>query len=1037
MSTPHSKSTPHLVPGDGRNYWRSLQELADSDEFRAQLEKEFPTGIEPPTDGVSRRRFLQIMAASAALAGLAGCRWPEEHIVPFAKRPAGMVPGETQHFATAFELGGVAIPMLATSYDGRPIKVDGNPDHPWCLGGGFALAQATVLDLYDVDRSRNCLHHDGHQAVPTTWEDVLALIARQRESLATGRGLAVLAERSSSPTRQRLRRQLQDRMPSLRWFEYEPIDDADVRDGAERAFGRAYRDVPHLEKARIIADFDANLLQDHPGALRNARMFARGRRPEAATMNRLYVFEPGVSPTGSIADHRVPTARVDVPVALGALAAAVFDAGVAVPAGAGFAASDVAAFRGQGPAPEVTAALAEDLVANRGHGFVAVGDRQPAGAHHLVHVLNVALGNAGRTVTFRPLPTRDPGLPALTRALEGGEVDTLVILGGNPVTTAPADVNFAAALARAKTSLHLSSHVDDTSRRCTWHVPRAHYLEAWGDAVAADGSVVAVQPLIEPLFGGRSDLEVLAALLGEPGTTAHASVRTTFHQRDGGRGEAPHNNPRFEERWRKFLHDGFVSAADGATVTPPIAATSRLELASTMADLSRDNLELIIKADPCLYDGRFANNAWLQEMPEFSTKLVWDNVATMSPATAEELGVKHGDMLELTFQGRKRPMPCYVLPGHAAHSVTVTLGYGRSDVGRVGKDVGHDVYGLRTGQAPHGGIGLTAAATGATYPLSVTQDHQAIDPIGYKERERRIGSLVREATVEHYEENPEFVDHLGIHHPPLVSLWKEKQYTGHKWGMAVDLNVCTGCSACIVACQAENNIPVVGKDEVSRSREMHWIRVDRYFKGDPENPEVAAQPVTCAHCEMAPCEGVCPVAATMHTNEGLNVMVYNRCVGTRYCENNCPYKVRRFNFFNNIDEFSETQKLVFNPEVTLRSRGVMEKCSYCVQRIQNAKIKAKDERRPLQDGEIVPACAQTCPTEAIVFGDLNDPNSRVSHLREDKRSYDLLAYLNIRPRTHYMARIRNPHPRLAEAPPPAGHDEPTAAHDGGHDETQH
>ena len=788
------------------------------------------------------------------------------------------------------------------------------------------------------------------------------------------------------------------------------------------------RDVPHLEHARIIADFDADLVHSHPASLRNARMFARGRRPRRDTMNRLYVFETGLSQTGSVADHRVPLARTQIAGAMAALAAEIFlNQHVTVPANAGFSAADLHSWQGQAANMDMIKALASDLTAHRSAGLVAAGDRQPAAVHHLAHVINVALDNHGRTVTFGDASLPDPDLGQLVADLNANRVTTLVFLGGNPLATAPVDVDLSSALGRAKTSIHLSSHLDTTSSLCTWHLPRTHYLESWGDTVAADGSLLGVQPLIEPLHGARSDLWLLGLLLGQAAPRSHDIVRTTFHQRTGGRGDAPSNNPRFEERWRSFLHDGFLAA--GNQPAAPDLRGSALDLESAPAP-DAHSLELVITADPCLHDGRFANNAWLQEMPDFATKVVWDNVASLSPATGGALGIKHGDLVELEFRGRRQLMPAYILPGHAANTVTVTLGYGRSDCGRVGQDVGHDVYGIRPSDALHGGPGLTVKQTGRNYDLACTQDHHAIDPKGYQERERRVGSLVRGADLEHYTEHPDFVDHLGLHHPPLVSLWKEHEFSGnHQWGMSIDLNVCTGCNACVLACQSENNIPVVGKEEVGRSREMHWLRVDRYFQGDPENPDIAAQPVACTQCETAPCEGVCPVAATVHTEEGLNAMVYNRCVGTRYCANNCPFKVRRFNFFNNIDDITETEKMRLNPEVTVRSRGVMEKCTYCVQRIQSAKITAKNERRPLRDGEITPACAQTCPTEAIVFGDLTDPESRVSVARADKRSYDMLAFLNLKARTSYKARISNPHPSLAKQ---AGHGNDDDHGHGGH-----
>lgn len=1019
-------STANDAKLNGRGYWRSLNELAQSDEFQQQLDKEFPGGVETPTGGVTRRRFLQIMAASAAMAGLTGCRWPEETIVPFSRRPEGFTPGVARHFATALEQGGIGQALLATSYDGRPIKVDGNPDHPWSLGGASAQMQASVLDLWNVDRSRSVVRQGQNQAVTATWDDLAAFLTEHGEKLAArgGRGLAILAEASSSPTRDRLRAHLQQRFPAMQWFTHEPMHDLARVRGAELAFGAPMRDVPHLEKARIIADLDADLLHRHPAAMRNARMFGRGRKPRRNVMSRVYVFEPTLSQTGVVADHRMPVARTQIPAVLGALAAElVHGHHLSLPAGCGITAADLAQYRDQAPRMDEIKALADDLAGHRGHGLIAVGDRQPAGAHHLAHVLNAALGNLGVTVTMAPAPRPDAGLGALL----GESVDTLVILGGNPVATAAADQDVAGFLKRVKTSIHLAEHRNATGKLCTWHLPRTHYLETWGDALAADGSLLAVQPLVEPLYQGRSDLELLAMLTGAAAPRGHDLVRTSFHNRNGGVGEAPRNNHRFEERWRQFLHDGFLPAPDAGT---PGLVAGRLNLPRAAAP-TPGNLELLISVDSRLHDGRHADNAWLQEMPDFATKVVWDNVASFSPGTAEALGVEHGDLVTLEWQGRRQQLPAYVLPGLASHTVSVTLGSGRSDCGRVGEGVGKDVYVLQSSAAPHGGAGVMVTKAGGTYTLACTQDHHAIDPKGYQERERRVGSLVREGTLEHYEDHPDFVDHLGIHHPPLVSLWTEKEYTGHKWGMSIDLSLCTGCNACQIACQSENNIPVVGKDEVGNSREMSWLRIDRYFAGDPEDPKVASQPVACAHCEMAPCEGVCPVAATVHTEEGLNSMVYNRCVGTRYCANNCPYKVRRFNFFNNIDEMPDTEKNRLNPDVTVRSRGVMEKCTYCVQRIQQGKITASNERRPVRDGDITPACAQTCPTEAIVFGDLNDPESRVSQARADKRSYDMLAYLNIKPRTSYLARIRNPHPSLASHDEHGDHHAP--ADDHGHD----
>jgi Fe-S-cluster-containing dehydrogenase component len=607
-------------------------------------------------------------------------------------------------------------------------------------------------------------------------------------------------------------------------------------------------------------------------------------------------------------------------------------------------------------------------------------------------------------------------------------VTTLLILGGNPAYDAPGNLpaggSFAEALGKVGTSIHLSLYRNETSRACTWHLPRAHALEAWDIFRNPDGSLAAAQPLIEPLYGGRTPAELLSLLLEQPARKAHDLARRTFSQATGGRGDAPADDPDFEARWQAFLRAGWL-AGSAASEAParfrsPLVGPNLTKGLQELQELGRvrldrDNLELVFAPDGKVLDGRFANNAWLQELPDFLTKLTWDNAALLSPATAAALGVAQGDVVRLQWEGRQAELPVYVLPGQAAWSVTVSLGYGRTAAGRVGDGVGVDVNGLRHGLKFWGGPGLRLTRSGRTHTLVCTQDHHAIDTLGADERRQRIGHLVREADLAEYREHPDFAAHRGPHHPPLLSLWQERGSEGHRWGMAIDLNSCIGCNACVVACQAENNIPVVGKKQVGKGREMQWLRLDRYFRGDAENPQVAHQPVACVQCENAPCEQVCPVAATVHSEEGLNVMVYNRCVGTRYCSNNCPYKVRRFNFFNYQKHLTETQKMAYNPEVTVRSRGVMEKCTYCVQRIQKAKIRAKNERRILGDGEIVPACAQTCPTQAIVFGDLNDPESRVAGLQAEQRAYRMLAELNVKPRTAYLARVRNPNPELSTA----------------------
>ena len=1020
-----------LEPGSGSPYWRSLQELADTDEYRHLMEHEFPGGIDAP-DGMSRRRFLQIMSASIAMTSLTGCRWPVEKIVPYAANTPGIEPGTPIRFATTMEMGAAALPVVATSYDGRPIKIDGNPDHPLSAGATSVFAQASVLDLYDSGRSQKVLRRGGLFTNDTDWA---AFAAWAQPRFAAGlAGTAILTGATTSPAVVALLQQAAAR--GARIFMHEPVCRLNEMRGLKTAFGTAARTQLDLSAAEVIVDFDSNFLQDHPTAVRSAKAFAAGRRAESGRMNRLYSFENAFSITGGMADHRYPTAARDIGPAVWALAAElVLGCGLQLPAGCGVGAAQLGAWRGHAAGGPDIGPIARDLVAHRGKGLLLAGVRQDADVHALVHILNAALDNTGRTLSYVPFDLPAFGLiDDLVDALNGGGVSTLVILGGNPVYDAPSDLGFGAAFSRAGERIHLGLHDDATGQASTWHLPANHYLENWDLASGWDGSLLAVQPLINPLYDSRGATELLSLLVdGAAPRTGFQVARDTFFQLGGGQGPAPavDADPDFEKRWRAFLHDGSLAGSAQAGVALPLAGGALAAPAET-APLGRDNLELTFLQDQSVYDGRFADNAWLQEMPDFMTKLTWDNAAVVSPATAKELGIGHGDLVEMQYRGRSLDAAVYVLPGQARHSVTLTLGYGRDDAGTVGKGAGFNAYRLRTWDALHRGDGLKLRKTGRQYKLACTQDHFAIDKVGAAEIQKRVPGLAREGTFEQYVNEPHFVDHLGIHSPPLISLWKEWEYTGHKWGMAVDLNTCTGCNACVIGCQSENNIPVVGKDQVSRGREMAWIRLDRYFLGDPEDPKVAQQPVACVQCEMAPCEQVCPVAATTHTREGLNAMVYNRCVGTRYCSNNCPYKVRRFNWYNNFEDLTQTQRLVLNPDVTVRARGVMEKCTYCVQRIETARIKARVEDRSIRDGDITPACAQTCPTDAIVFGDLNDKESRVSKLRELSRSYDLLGYLNIKPRTFYLARLRNPNPEIAgHAAPaeghgaPAGHGTPT------------
>ncbi len=1016
----------------GHKYWRSLDELVRTPEFEEAVKREFPDDEWDRLPPASRRSFLKVMGASMAFAGLTGCRWPAEEIVPFAHRSADLVPGVPQYFATAIEVAGSALGMVVTSFDGRPIKAEGNPKHPDSLGALSATAQALILEMYDPDRSRGLVQRLGGQDFSRTWDQF------QAESVTLfagdGAGVAILAQHSSSPSRRRMQGKLEQRFPKASWFEWAPVSDSRETEGTTMAFGTPLRAVPHLEHARVVVAIDSDFLNDHPASLRLTREFSGRRAPDAGEMNRLWVAEPGMTGTGAMADHRLPIAHGRVAALLGAVASVlVSEHRLEIP-GEAAALLEMCSTDGLAPSEKAWATeLAADLVAHSGESALLVGRRQPASLHALVAVINVALGNRGRSVVYVEGPLSDrPGIEDLVEKLESGGVETLLILGGNPVFDAPADVAFPMALAKAKHAIHLSLYRDETSQSCEWHLPEAHFLEAWGDGRAWDGAWTMTQPLIAPLYDGRTPVEILSMVVGES-DSGHSIVETTFGQSGLAGTQA------LKRAWRSALHDGVVQGSEFKGVESSLSVEGLTSAAEGFGRaLSRqaptaDRPELVFSVDPKIYDGRYANNGWLQELPEALTTITWDNALLMSPSTARDMGLTDGELVTVESHGAAIELPVYVLPGPARFSLSVWMGYGREFAGSVGNGVGADTFRLRTMENLWSIEGVKVTPTGRKYQLATTQDHWAIDLIGFEARQLRVGQLIREASLDHYLEDPETFKHMD-HHPPLISLWKEKVYEGEQWGMAIDLNTCTGCSACIVACQAENNVPVVGKEQVLNQREMHWIRLDRYFKtpegaalDEIDDATVAFQPMTCVQCEMAPCEQVCPVAATQHTEDGLNAMVYNRCVGTRYCANNCPFKVRRFNFFNYHKDLKEVSRMQLNPEVTVRSRGVMEKCSFCIQRIQQVRITSGNENRPIGDGEIVPACAQTCPAQAIHFGNLNDPESAISATRENPRSYATLAELNIKPRVHYMARLRNPAGRPehgAAATPEHGQDVP-------------
>ncbi|MBM3814158.1 MAG: 4Fe-4S dicluster domain-containing protein [Acidimicrobiia bacterium] len=970
-----------LSSAQGPQFWRSLEEIAGTPQFQAFVENEFTPGTSEWSDPVSRRRLLELLGASLGLAGLTACtRQPAEKIVPYVKAPEEFIPGKPVYYATAIPVSGYADGVLVESHMGRPTKVEGNPEHPSSLGATDVLRQAAVLGLYDPDRSQ-VVTREGRVS---SWMSFAAAAGTLRESLLSskGYGFRILTEAVTSPSLAAAIRNLLAELPGAKWCQFEPVSRANVTEGLRLAFGRPLQPVYKLDQAKVIVSLDADLFGADPGAVRYARDFAAMRKPEASGgMNRLYVVEPTPSITGGAADHRLALESCEVESFARALAV---ELGVMA-----------------GPAPEVShprwiKAIAADLSKHKGACVVAAGQFQVPAVHAVVHAINAGLGNAGNTATYtEPLEaTASQTLPDLVEEMRTSQVSTLLMLGGNPLYQVPADLEFTEALRKVRMRIHLGAYDDETSAVCHWHINEAHGLESWGDARAYDGTVTIQQPLIAPLYGGKTALEVVAALAGRPGATAHDLVREYW--------QAQNKGMLTEDVWRKQLHDGFVPGSALAAQAVPLAKDWAAGLGSPA---KTEGLELNFRPDANVHDGRFANNGWLQELPRPITKLTWDNAVQVSPETAAKLGIRNEDVVELRHGGRTVHGPVWIVPGQAANSITVHLGYGRWRGGRVATGAGFNANLIRTSGTPWHVTGAQLAKTGARHALACTQDHHSMEG-----RE-----LVRIAGLEKYRKEPDFAQHVG--HGPVkeMSLFPEFKYEGYSWGMAIDLNACTGCNACTIACQAENNIAVVGKSEVLRGRDMHWIRIDRYFEGSLDAPEIHHQPLTCMHCENAPCEVVCPVAATTHSEEGLNQMTYNRCVGTRYCANNCPYKVRRFNFFLYDDWESKSLHGLRNPDVTVRSRGVMEKCTYCVQRINAARIEAEQEDRKIRDGEVVTACQAVCPTQAIAFGDLNDPVSRVAKLKKDSRNYGLLTELNTRPRTTYLAKVRNANPELEKA----------------------
>jgi molybdopterin-containing oxidoreductase family iron-sulfur binding subunit len=1027
-----------LAGKTGRRFWKDLDALAETEQFQELMAEEFPrqAGTGEWVDPVSRRGFLKVMGASFALAGLAGCtKQPDEPIYPYVKQPEDLVLGLPMYFATAHPFPTGAIPVLVKSDAFRPIKIEGNPEHPVSKGKSDAITQATLLGLYDPDRSQHVMYRGETSSWGKFQQDFAAAAVESK----TGQGIYFLSETITSPTLASQWKQIQSKYTQAKLVQWEPVNQDSSRAASKALFG-SYVDAQYkLEEADIILSLDADFLGGiaHPGFLPLAAAYAERHRYEAGkTPNRLYVVETMPTVTGFKAEHRLglkPSDLVNFATAL-----------------AGGSAASVT----NPDAQKFMTALSADLKANSGKVVVIPGEQAPAAVHAAAYALNASLGAIGKTVvyteTVNPLPSEQlADLKSLVADINAGKVNWLVMLGVNPMYSAPADLNFKDALDKVPVTAHLGAYRDETGFFSTYHINAAHYLESWSDARAYDGTISIIQPMIAPLYDGKSSHDVFQALLDNPEASGYDVVSAnakTYIKGD------------FASGWRKALHDGWVEG----TAFTAMGGGPKAGSVAPSAPASTSGYEISFKPDTSLYDGRYANIGWLQELAKQVTSMSWDNAALMSMASMADFGTEETDLIEITVDGRKVTAPVFMAPGHPDGVITVHLGLGRrAEAGRVGAGVGFDAYKLRGSNAPLYATGATAKKVSGSYDLCVTKvhniehrgsfaQHDLEHPLSDKQgtyslagHEAMERAIIRYATLEEVKKNPNFAHELDENGHGLpgsmigkVGYSPQGDNPGHDetffpdnwdykkqdpssrkiqnaWGMAIDLNSCIGCNSCIVSCYAENNIAVVGREQVKVGRNMQWIRIDTYFEGDLHAPKAHFQPMACQHCENAGCEQVCPVGATVHTPEGLNTMVYNRCVGTRYCSNNCPYKVRRFNFLLYSDYDTESLKFMRNPDVSVRSRGVMEKCSYCVQRIEAAKIEADKENREIRDGDIVTACQQACPTSAITFGNINDPNSKVAKAKAEERDYPVLSDLNFRPRTTYTAGVINPNPELA------------------------
>ena len=1014
------KTNSHQMNSSENNefgYWKSLKNISSEEDYNRFLKQ----SDHNEDNGLSRRNFLSLIAASVALAGLEGCKKPVQKIIPYVEAEIGTIPGIPKYYASTIPWKNNALGVVIENHDERPVKVEGNDKHPATLGKSNAFSQASTIEMYDPDRARG-VRHNGKKV---DWSEYLKFAKDINKG--DGKGLAVLMQESSSPTIKSIQNDFKKKFPSASWVSYESVNNENLYTGIEKAFSKKLQPVYRLENAQIIVSLGSDFLGVDDNNIYNTRKFAQNRDivDENSTMNRLYVAESSITSTGSSADHRLNIPQHEMENILAELSFELRQLGLSVDANKVKSSNNL-----------WIKAAAEDLMSNRGQSIILGGSQLSPEFHQLIALLNNQL-NA--PVDYYPLNLSQVSslndFKSLCNDIKNNKIKNLIILGANPVYDSPADFNFEDLLIKVPNSVHLTNILDETSKLCSWNIAMTHYFECWGDAMSYDGFASIVQPQIMPLFDSKSAIQVLTPMVYSKELSSYDTVKNVWKSDIIKSGN-------FERKWEKVLHDGLhdIPIIKKEKVKSSTKASTK-QLNNTIK-LDENKFEIVFNASSSVYDGRFANNGWLQEIPKPVTSLTWDNAALVSLKVAKRFNIKNGQMIEIKVDNNSIKLPAWITPGQNQKSISLELGYGRTFEGRLGNGVGFNVYPLRMSNNPSYSLNASISVLDETYPLASTQDHHGLeedkyaapgfDKLANNEVQSRIPELVKQSTLDYYKENPDWVQKkVEEHKPDKKRSWAEHSMynpepeydysKGPQWGMSIDLTSCTSCNACSIACQSENNIPVVGKQQVMNGREMHWIRIDNYFAGDPDNPEMSTQSVACVHCELAPCETVCPVAATTHSSDGVNQMTYNRCLGTRYCANNCPYKVRKFNFYNYTRDLPEVVQMAMNPDVSIRFRGVMEKCTYCYQRVSAARISAENENREMQDGDFQVACQQSCPADAIKFGDINDPNSAVSKAKRRNRDYALLAHLGTAPRTTYLAKIRNQNPKLS-----------SGAHNGSH-----